>query len=115
MKPKTKKIIIIAVAVALVVLVVWLVMRKRKSYQPTSIIDRLSVDATQKAALKAKVAEIEANTQNVSTWTREQLEQRAAANGYTYAQWVVVEAAYALYYASNWALYDAIATQIRTL
>ena len=113
MKPKTKKSLIVMAAIAVIAAVIYFVARKRQS--PTSIIDKLAVTDAQKAALKAKVAEIEANAAGISTWTKDALQERAAANGYTYNQWVVVEAAYALYYTSDWSLFDRIGQSVKTL
>lgn len=114
MKPKTKKTLIIVLAIAAVAAIVWLAFF-RKGKSASSIVDKLAVDDGVKSALKAKVAEIEANASGLSGWTRESIESKAAQNGYTYNQWLVVEAAYALYYSSNWALYDQIGTMLKTL
>lgn len=113
MKPSTKKTIIIVMAIAVVVVIVYFAFFRKK--KATSIIDRLPVTADQKAALTAKVAEIQANPNNVSGWTREAVERKAAEQGYTYEQYLVVEAAYALYYNSDWALFEQIGLAVKSL
>lgn len=113
MKPKTKKIIIWTLAIAAIAVIAWLVFFRKKP--ATSLIDKLSITAEQKAALKAKVAEIEANAQGIEGWTKAAMEKKAAENGYTYAQWLVVEAAYALYYTSDWTLYESIGLSVKNL
>lgn len=113
MKPKTKKTMIWAAAIVAIGVIAWLLFFRKK--RTTAIIDRLDIDDFQKAALKAKVAEIEANEANNAGWTRASIEAKAAENGYTSEQWLVVEAAYALYYTSNWDLYERIGTMAKTL
>ena len=113
MTQKTKKTLIIVAAVVVVAVIVYFVFFRKKS--STSIIDKLNITADQKAALKAKVAEIQANTQGIDGWTEASMKKKAAANGYTYDQWLVVEAAYALYYTSNWSLYETIGLSVKNL
>ncbi len=113
MKPKTKKTFIIVLAIAVVAAIIYFAFFRKKS--SASIIDKLDITADQKAALKAKVAEIEVNAANNEGWTRASIENKAAQNGYTYAQWLVVEAAYALYYSTDWTLYDFIGHSVKTL
>lgn len=113
MKPKTKKIIIIVAAVAIVAAIAYFVFRRKKS--ASNIVAGLAITDDQKTALLAKVAEIEANTSNNPSWTQDALKNKASEKGYTYAQWVVVEAAYALYYTSNWSLYNTIVQSVKTL
>lgn len=113
MKPSTKKTLIIVLAVAVVAVIVYFAFFRKKG--ASSIVDRLDITPDQKAALKAKIAEIEANTGNVSGWTKDEIERKAAANGYTYQQYLVVEAAYALYYNSDWALFERIGLAAKSL
>lgn len=113
MKPKTKKTIIIIVAVAAVAVIIWLLFFRKKD--SASIIDKLDVSPKVKNALKQKLAEIEVNASGVSGWTKDEIKRKAAENGYTYAQWMVVEAAFALYNASDWNLYNNIATAVKTM
>ena len=100
-------------AIAVVVVIVYFAFFRKK--KATSIIDRLPVTADQKAALTAKVAEIQDNPNNVSGWTRAEIERKAAEQGYTYEQYLVVEAAYALYYNSDWALFEQIGLAVKSL
>lgn len=113
MKPTTKKTLIIIAAIAAIAAVVYFAFFRKKG--AASIVDHLDITPDQKAALKAKIAEIEANTGNVSGWTKDEIERKAAANGYTYQQYLVVEAAYALYYNSDWALFNQIGTAVKSL
>lgn len=104
---------IIVAAVLAVALIVWLVFFRKES--ASSIIGKLPIAPDQKAALKDKVAEIEANAQGNEGWTRAAMKTKAADNGYTYNQWLVVEAAYALYYTADWTLYEQIGHYVKTL
>lgn len=113
MKPKTKKTLIIVAAVAIVAIILFFVIRSRKS--ATSLVDKLAITDEQKTALKAKIAEIEANASGNPSWTKEGLQASASRNGYSYAQWLVIEAAYALYYTSDWSLFDRIGQSVKTL
>lgn len=90
MKPATKKTIIIIAAVAVVAAIVYFAFfRKRNSAK--SIINNLLVDDATKSALTNKLAIVEA------TWDKSIVEANAQAQGRTYQQQLVAEAAYALY------------------
>lgn len=112
MKPKTKKTIIIVAAVVAVAAIVYFAFFRKKA---SSIIDKLGLTSDQAASMKAKVAEIEANSLGLSGWTKEEIKRKAAEQGYTYNQWLVVEAAYALYYDTDWTLYNSIAQMAKNL
>lgn len=112
MKPKTKKTIIIVAAVLAVAIIVYFAFIRKTA---ASIIDKLGLTAEQAAAMKGKVAEIEANAAGLSGWTKAEIKRKAAEQGYTYNQWLVVEAAYALYYNTDWTLYNSIAQMAKTL
>lgn len=115
MKPNTKKAIIIVAAVAVVAAIVYFVFIRKNGSKASSLVDLLPITDDQKAAMKAKVAEIVANNANWSGWSKSEIERKAAENGYTYDQWVVVEAAYALYYETNWTLFDKIGKAVKLL
>lgn len=115
MKPNTKKAIIIIAAVAVVAAIVYFAFFRKAGSKASSIVDLLPITDEQKAAMKSKVAEIVANNANWSGWSKAEIERKAAENGYTYDQWLVVEAAYALYYTSNWSLYETIAKAAKSL
>lgn len=115
MKPNTKKTIIIIVAIAIIAAIVYFVVRNRNGKKALSLVDMLSITSEQKAAMKAKVNEILANANDWSGWSRSEIERKAKEKGYTYAQWLVVEAAYALYYESNWTLFNTIGTEVKNL
>lgn len=113
MKPKTKKILIIAVAVALVAVILWLVLRKRDS-SASGIISKLNADQTLKDALKSMVDVIN------NTWDeahKQAIAEKAAATGRTLAQQTVIEAAYALWNSKQIddATYQALLNQLLTL
>lgn len=93
MKPKTKKILIIAVAVAIVAVIAWLVFRKRNGNTAT-IISKLNADQSLKDKLTAMVSFI--NT-GWSEDAKKQIAQKAAASNRSLAQQTVIEAAYALF------------------
>ena len=113
MKPKTKKTLIIMLAIAAVATIVYFAFFRKKG--ASSLVDKLAITDDQKAALKAKIAEIEANTGNVSGWTKAEIERKAAEQGYTYQQYLVVEAAYALWYTSDWALFERVGLSVKSL
>lgn len=89
MKPKTKKIIIIAVAVVVVVAIVYLAFIRKRDAK--SIINKISVDDTTKAALLNKLSVIE------STWDKAAIEAAARTKGRDYQHQLVAEAAFSLY------------------
>ncbi len=92
MKPKTKKILIIAVALAIVAVIAWLVFRKRSN--SATIISKLNADQSLKDKLTAMVSFI--NT-GWSEDAKKQIAQKAAASNRSLAQQTVIEAAYALF------------------
>lgn len=115
MKPKTKKTLIIVAAIVVVAAIVYFAFFRKSISKALSIVDLLPITDEQKAAMKKKVAEIVANNANWSGWSRSEIERKAKEKGYTYDQWIVVEAAYALYYESDWALYDRIGLAAKSL
>ena len=98
MKPKTKKIIIIAAAVIAVVAIAYFAFF-RKAKTATQIINSLNIDATTKQALLDRLAYIE------STWDKTAIETNAVKKGRSYQQQLVAEAAYSLY-STNTLTYD---------
>lgn len=113
MKPKSKKTIIIVLAVAVIATIVYFAFFRKKG--ASSIVDKLAITDDQKALLKAKIAEIEANAGNVSGWTKAEIARKAAEQGYTYQQYLVVEAAYALWYTSDWSLFERVGLAAKNL
>lgn len=110
MKPKTKKILIIAIAVAIVAVIAWLVFRKR-SNSTAGIISKLDASKDLKDALSSMVDYIG------NTWDdahKKLIAQKATANNRTLAQQTVMEAAYALYDAKQIddATYQGLLSQI---
>lgn len=100
MKPKTKKTIIIVLAVLIVAAIVYFAFFRKAS---KNLIDKLTVSDGVKALLRKKVAEIEAyaaenpGDENSNDWSKQGLQNKATANGRTYVQQLVIEAAYNLY------------------
>lgn len=84
MKPKTKKILIIAAAVAIAALFLWLVFRKKSAEY---YIDHLDTTAENKQLIKSYLANAAA-TQDINA--------NAAANGLNYNQALALSAAYYL-------------------
>ena len=110
MKPRTKKILIIAAAVALVAVILWLVLRKRDS-SASGIISKLNADQSLKDSLSAMVSYINSSWSDAA---KQQIADKAAATGRTLAQQTVIEAAYALYDSGqiDAATYQALFSQI---
>lgn len=104
MKPKTKKIMIIAAVVAVVALVLWLVFRKKSAEY---YIDHLDTTAENKKLIKGFLADAAA-TQDINA--------NAAANGLNYNQALALTAAYYLVGntidATTWAQWVA---QVKTM
>ena len=90
MKPRTKKILIWALAITAVAVIAWLVFRKRGT-SARDIINGLNVDESMRALLLNQLAIVEA------TWEKSIIETNAAEKGRNYQQQLVAEAAYALY------------------
>ena len=115
MKPKTKKILIIAAAAVAVAVIVWLVFfRKGNKNNTASIIRGLNIDEAGKTALTAMVDYI--NT----SWDDEHkqaIADKAASTGRTLAQQTVIEALYSLYDSGqiNASDYNAVLAQLTAL
>lgn len=118
MKPKTKKILIIAAAVLAVAFIAWLVFRKKGV---KSLIDRLGLSSDLKSLMEAKVADVESyaasHPNGSNDWSKQGLEAKASEKGITYEQQVLIEAAYNLYTlnALSWSEYSTIEARIKSL
>lgn len=118
MKPKTKKILIIAAAVLAAAFILWLVFRKKGA---KSLIDQLGLSSELKAQMEAKVSEVEAyavaNPTGEGGWTMASLSSKAAEKGVSYNQMVLIEAAYNLFTLNviTWADYSSIENRIKSL
>ncbi len=118
MKPKTKKIIIIAVVLLAAAFVLWLLFRKKST---KSLLEKLGLSDDLRAKMESKAAEIEAYAAATPTgeagWSRESIQAKATSKGVTYSQMVLIEAAYALFSTGEitWSEYSAIENRIKTL
>ena len=110
MKPKTKKILIIAAAVVAIAVIVWLMTRSRNK-STSAIISRLNVDSGVKGMLTSMVDYINTSWDEAH---RQRIVDTASAKGITVAQQTVVEAAYALLDSNkiDQATYSSIIAQI---
>lgn len=111
MKPKTKKTLIIMLAVVAILVIVWLVVRKRRKNDPEAIISHLKCDKGVQDALRAMVSYIGTSWDDAH---KQAIADHAADYGRTLAQQTVAEAAYALLDANqiDAATYNAIVAQI---
>lgn len=118
MKPKVKKIIIIALAIAIIAAVVWYVFSWKKS--PEGIISRLDfskmdmgaeTDVNMRKRIRGQVGAVK------QSFTREQISQQAEKDGLTYNQELVDWACYLLLQMGylNQPAYDDLSLQIKTL
>ena len=121
MKPKTKKIIIIAAVVLAVAVGLWLVFRKKTTRTLKSLVDQLFLSDSLKSQMEQKVAEVEAyaaaNPTGEGGWTKESLLAKAAEKGVSYEQMVLIEAAYNLFTLDviTWSEYSTIENRIKNL
>lgn len=90
MKPKTKKIIIIAVAVIAVAFIVWVLFFRKAGWE--KVIDGLDLSEADKKTLRTQVKAIVSD----SAFNKAYYEAAAARNNITYDQYLVIEAAYYL-------------------
>lgn len=117
MKPKTKRILIIAAIVLAVAFVLWMVFRKGTK----KLIDQLGLSADLKLLMEQKVAEVEAyaasHPNGSNDWSKEGIKAKAAERGVSYTQMVLIEAAYSLYDTQviTYSQYDEIEQRIKSL
>ncbi len=90
MKPKTKKTLIIMLAIAVIGVIVWLLFFRKKEWEKE--IDRLNIADSYKEQLRKGVKQVLSDP----TYSEKDMEQEAAKNGLTLAQWLVIEAAFEL-------------------
>ena len=90
MKPKTKKTLIIVLAIVAVCVIVWLLFFRKKEWEKE--IDRLDIADSYKEQLRKGVKQILADP----SYSEKDMEQEAAKNGLTLAQWLVIDAAFNL-------------------
>ena len=87
MKPKTKKILIIAAALAIVAVIAWLLFFRKKGWE--KVIDDLDISNADKKKLKTQVEAIVSD----SEFDKEYYAAAAARSQLSYDQYLVLEAA----------------------
>lgn len=110
MKPKTKKTLIILVAVVMVAAIIYFAfIRKNGKNVSGSMINKLGLNEADAQKLKEAVAAVEAYAEahpegeSTDGWAKNNIEAAAQQQGCTYAQMVLIHAAYAAFGEANFA------------